>query len=250
MKISILQTGSDGNATVVEAGGSTLIFDAGISYRRLVQLYGCAPQAEALFISHSHTDHIRHAERIHKLAKHVHLTEPTRLRGASFLNGIPVVPITDAETVEYPGCKVTVFPTQHDAPGSVGFVVEETDTGKSFSMITDTGMLTEKIKHATRGSHAYFFESDYDEQGLIDYPHYPTHLKNRIKGNYGHLSTQTVIGHIKEHIDLDSVEWIVFGHLSKKTNSKALLQSHLNKAFREHELSKFHISSEPLFLKL
>jgi len=77
MKVSILQTGSDGNATIVEAGGSTLIFDAGISYRRLVSLYGCAPQAEALFISHAHTDHIKHVDRLHTLARHVHLTEPT-----------------------------------------------------------------------------------------------------------------------------------------------------------------------------
>ena len=60
-----LQSGSNGNAIYVEAGGVRLLFDAGISgiqaQQRLAQHGRDIREVDALLISHDHSDHVRAA---------------------------------------------------------------------------------------------------------------------------------------------------------------------------------------------
>ena len=60
-----LQSGSNGNSIYVEAGGFGLLFDAGIGGKlaeRLLREKDREIRAcDAIFISHDHSDHVRHA---------------------------------------------------------------------------------------------------------------------------------------------------------------------------------------------
>jgi len=65
MRIVPLASGSSGNATLVEAGGTRLVIDAGLSPRALegrLRLVDVEPSSvDALFVTHRHKDHIRGA---------------------------------------------------------------------------------------------------------------------------------------------------------------------------------------------
>ena len=61
-KISVLASGSKGNATVITAGGKSFLIDAGISCRQLTQRLkeaGLAPEnLEGVLLTHEHRDHV------------------------------------------------------------------------------------------------------------------------------------------------------------------------------------------------
>jgi len=63
MRVTVLGSGSSGNATVVEAGGTRVLVDAGFSGKdlagRLAQV-GVEPESlQAILITHDHGDHTR-----------------------------------------------------------------------------------------------------------------------------------------------------------------------------------------------
>ena len=62
MNVLPLQSGSNGNCICVEAGGVTLLFDAGSAAGRLrsgLQYTGAIRKVDALVISHDHIDTFR-----------------------------------------------------------------------------------------------------------------------------------------------------------------------------------------------
>ena len=61
-KISVLASGSKGNATIITAGGKNFLIDAGISCRQLTQRIketGMQPEdLDGVLLTHEHRDHI------------------------------------------------------------------------------------------------------------------------------------------------------------------------------------------------
>ena len=62
MRLSVLASSSRGNASVISAGGTTLMVDAGISALRIRKgLEECGlsvPSVDGIFLTHEHHDHI------------------------------------------------------------------------------------------------------------------------------------------------------------------------------------------------
>ena len=66
VRVTILGSGSEGNALLVESGTTALLVDAGLSYRKLVQRFcaigrGVPERVSAVLVTHSHGDHAAHA---------------------------------------------------------------------------------------------------------------------------------------------------------------------------------------------
>ena len=65
LRFRVLGSGSTGNATLVEAGATRILLDAGLGPRELaerVQSAGVDPGSlSAIFLSHEHSDHARGA---------------------------------------------------------------------------------------------------------------------------------------------------------------------------------------------
>ena len=80
--MTVLASGSKGNATVVAAGGTRLLVDAGLSCRELLRRMAAAGEdaesLDAILITHEHVDHVAGlAVLARRLRIPVFLTEPT-----------------------------------------------------------------------------------------------------------------------------------------------------------------------------
>ena len=71
MRIYVLASGSDGNATVFESNGSRVLVDGGIGPQALVQRLvdlGAGGMPDAILVTHAHQDHVGQTARIGKEA--------------------------------------------------------------------------------------------------------------------------------------------------------------------------------------
>ena len=129
--------------------------------------------------------------------------------------------------------KIELIHTSHDAPSSVGYIIEQND--KSLVYVTDTGYINRKYLSKMVGKNAYIMESNHDEIMLMDGP-YPRFLKERVISDKGHLSNNTTAKYLKKIIGVNT-KTIVLAHLSEKNNTeeKAL------EAIRNEGLDKLNI---------
>lgn len=226
MRVTILGSGSRGNAVLVEGGGVRLLVDAGFSgrdlERRLAEAEVDPTSLTALLVTHDHTDHTRGmgvAARRWKVP--LHLTDRTRRVCRELLDGSEDVrPYTSAEPVEVGGLTVTPFLTVHDAADPVAVTVTERETGEKLGIATDLGRATAPVRHALQRCHLLVLESNHDELMLRE-SHYPWSVKARIGGSHGHLSNRAAAELARElhHEELCAV---VLAHLSENANAPAL----------------------------
>src|SRR5437016_14521776 len=130
IKVSALASGSSGNAFLVEAAGTKLLFDAGLNATTLeyyLRQRGASPsQLAAIFVSHEHIDHLRGAG---VLARRYRLpvvaSEGTFLAGADQFGRLPEKVVQPPGREVYVGdVTVRTFALSHDAVETVGFWIE------------------------------------------------------------------------------------------------------------------------------
>lgn len=247
MKIHVLASGSSGNGTLIEHNGRFLMIDAGIALKEFMNLFKQAGTPEALFITHSHSDHIKSAGAIgRKIKIPVYLHSANYEKKQKNFNKVEVrfidPGIKEPVKLFNDEIKVTPFSTQHDCEACVGFIVEDLIANKKFCYLTDTGSFTRLMYEMTKDCDAYIIETDYDDTMLDETLEYDDLLKDRIRSDFGHLSNNQVIEFCRT-LDLDKVQFISLVHLSKITNSHARVTELFGAAFPMHK-HKFYI--EPL----
>lgn len=226
MRVTILGSGSRGNAVLVESGGTRLLVDAGFSGRDLERRLAAAevpPESlTALLVTHDHGDHTRGmGVAARRWGLPLFLTEPTRRACASLLDGSEDVrPYSSAEPVRIGGLVVTPFLTVHDAVDPVAVTVTEPGTGEKLGIATDLGRATATVRHALARCHLLVLESNHDEILLRECA-YPWSVKSRIGGSHGHLSNRAAAELARElyHAELCAV---VLAHLSEQANDPSL----------------------------
>src|SRR5687768_7185419 len=102
--ISILGSGSSGNAALVSSSRTRVLFDVGFSkkemVRRLDQVHVRADSIDAVFISHEHSDHICGLPRFCKNMKTpVFMTDGTRHSSRLKKNFGPIHTITGGQQI-------------------------------------------------------------------------------------------------------------------------------------------------------
>ena len=227
MKIKTLASGSKGNCTIVLGKNTKIIIDMGISYltlkRSLEENSLSFQDFSAILITHCHNDHTKG---LASLVKHTNLQVYIPEGMYDSLK----------EYVPYPKChfiedeffindvKIELIHTSHDAPSSVGFIIEQNN--KSLAYVTDTGYLNRKYLAKMVGKDAYLIESNHDEVMLMDGP-YPRFLKERVISDTGHLSNHTTAKYLKKIIGPNTKN-IILAHLSENNNTeeKALEAMH------------------------
>lgn len=225
MRVTTLASGSGGNCTLVSCGGEHILLDAGISMKRIrtaLTKLGLAPDAlSGVFVTHTHTDHIaglRVLLRQHPLPVYVSPGAAPRLL-RSVPEAAPWLRTPEpGDTVRLDTLSVTSFPTMHDAPGSVGYVVE--GGGCRFGSCTDLGCVTEDVVQALLGTDAVILEANHDPDMLRRGP-YPEALKRRILSPYGHLSNE-LCGDLAAELFRHGTRTFILGHLSGENNCPAL----------------------------
>jgi phosphoribosyl 1,2-cyclic phosphodiesterase len=218
----VLGSGSAGNATLVRAGNTHVLVDAGFSGKdleRRLDVLGVAPtDIRGIVISHDHGDHTRGMGVFaRKHGTPLHMTEATRgacsrlLRGEEVVHGYrPGRPFLIGDV------RVEPFITVHDAADPVGLAVVDECTGLRMGVATDLGRPTAQIRHALSCCDLLVLEANHDEVLLATSP-YPWSVKRRIASSHGHLSNQAAARFAVELLH-PRLAGVVLAHLSNECN--------------------------------
>ena len=217
MRVSVISSGSQGNATLFEAGGSRVLVDAGISVRalrtKLKELRIADTGFDALVITHSHADHVQHAARWAKQLDVPVYASPTTKRDASALSSMRVADIRPRGKIHFEGLTIHTVPLPHDAPQIA--IIAESKRDERVALVTDLGHVPGSLRHDLADCETVLLESNHCPEQLALAP-YPPFLKRRIAGERGHLSNEQAAGLIR---DLPNLQRLVLMHLSQKANS-------------------------------
>lgn len=230
----VLGSGSNGNCTIIESKNTVIAIDFGLTLAdiksRANEVSYSLDEIEALFITHSHVDHIRSVKSFS--IEKIYATEYT----LKDLNPNIIKPFGEY----YVGnLKITPIPTSHDAFNSVGYIIEDED--EKLIYMTDTGYVPTKYYPLLRDADHYIFESNHDVDMLLRCK-YPYFLKKRILSDTGHLSNQDSAEILAELIG-NKTKSIILAHISEEANTKELALSTCLHTLKENgiDYSKIHI---------
>lgn len=226
MRVTVLGSGSTGNATLVEAGPVKVLVDAGFSGRDLAARLGevgAVPESlQAIVITHDHGDHTRGMGVLaRRYGIPLLLTVRTQAACSRLLDGSEAVQHYQAERVFRIGpLEIRPFLTVHDAADPVAVTLRDAETGCRLGIATDLGRPTAAVRAALAGCHLLVLEANHDDAMLWSGP-YPWSVKQRIASSHGHLSNRASAELLRElyHRGLGGV---VLAHLSEHCNDPGL----------------------------
>lgn len=223
--LTVLGSGSAGNATLLQHGESRLLVDVGLSCRetaRRLDAIGVAPESvTAVVITHAHGDHTRGAGRFSRRYEvPVHATEATR----AVWPGPDVWSWGGLEcdaAADIGAFRITPFEVSHDAAAeTVAFHIETAAGDIGFA--TDVGAATAALRSRFRRCRLLVMESNHATDLLRVGP-YAASTKARIAGERGHLSNEALARFVREDLGA-SVECLVLAHLSRVNNLPELAE--------------------------
>ena len=225
LEITILASGSNGNAALVRTGTTSFLVDAGLSTKELTaRLSNCGVEPRdlcAILVTHEHGDHSKGlAQWSKKHATPIYCNRQTAavLRDkVTDFNGWKIFESGAEFLLE--GCMVRSFLIPHDAVEPVGFVIRS--GGRSFGFLTDLGHATTLVTESLRGIDALLIESNYDEELLQQDTRRPWSIKQRIQSRHGHLSNAAAADTVAR-IRHDGLGHLLLGHLSRDCNREDL----------------------------
>ena len=225
MKLSVLGTGSRGNATLVWAGETCVLVDVGFSAKQIerrLEHIGMHPdQISGVVLTHDHTDHTRGLTLVRKYDLDIYVTEATHRAAHKVFRGRERVHhYRSGRPFDIGQLRVEPFATVHDAADPVGMTLEDMESGLRVGIATDLGRPTTQIRHALSGAHFLVLEANHDERMLHAGP-YPISVKSRIASSHGHLSNRAAARFACELMH-DGLAGILLAHLSAECNDPQL----------------------------
>ena len=209
MILKVIGSSSKGNSYILETPTGSLILDCGVRFKEiqktldfdLSSVCGC-------LVTHEHKDHSRGVKDVMKAGIDTYMSLDTAT--AIKAEGHRMELITAGTQFSAGDFTALPFPTEHDCPGAVGYLIQYKPTGEKLLFATDTFF----IRHRFSGLNYIVIECNYCldilkanvEAGLI-----PESLKNRILES--HFSLDNLKIFLKAN-DLKAVRQIVLIHLS------------------------------------
>lgn len=230
MRFACLGSGSSGNALLVEVNQTRLLLDCGFglreSIRRLARLNVDPAGLTGILVTHEHSDHIGGVARLaRKFNLPVWLTHGTQSIWQSISDGLPTVlhTINSHHRFNIGDIEVEPFPVPHDAREPVQYVFG--DGARRLGVLTDVGCSTPHIETTLSNCDALVLECNHDLDLLLKSA-YPTSLKKRITGRFGHLDN-TKSAELLARLDKRHLQHIIAAHLSQENNTPGLARKAL-----------------------
>ena len=221
--IASLNSGSNGNCYYIGNSTEAVLVDVGISCteteKRMRQLGLSMKTVKAIFVSHEHTDHIKGVSTLaNKYKLPVYITKETA-QGLRLIRQLSI-PFTANEPVNIGGLSIVPFTKHHDAADPHSFIISH--EGVAVGVFTDIGKACTQVTHYFSQCHAVFLEANYDEE-LLEKGGYPIYLKNRIRGDEGHLSNKQALQLFNDHRPAFMTH-LLLSHLSKDNNDPQVVK--------------------------
>ncbi len=251
MKISVLGSGSTGNAVLLVSNGTRVLVDAGMSareiVRRMAMLGEDAKSLDGVLVTHEHGDHCGGLRvLIRDLDCPVFISAKTRdayvceSRRVGIANDEPrkrsdalrdrTVEIDSGHDFQIGKIDFHPFTVPHDAVDNFGFTA--THDGVKVATLLDFGHVTTLITERLRGCAAIVIESNHSRDMLKTVEHYPWELKQRILSRLGHLSNEDVAEWLVDGFD-GQAKHLILAHLSQRANNPYLAKITAETALRE-----------------
>lgn len=210
MKLIVLGSSSKGNGYILTNGHESLIIECGVRLKEVKKaldfnissVVGCLS-------SHSHGDHFKFASEYLAFGIKVFASKETNEALKKSKSAFIPDEIDPGTITRIGNFKVLPFKTIHDAPGSLGFLINHKETGNVL-FLTDTHYSEYKFKDLNQ----IIIEANYCpeivEKNLMDGSLHPFVYKRLIES---HMSINTCIDLLAAN-DLSGVQNIVLIHLS------------------------------------
>ncbi len=229
MRVKSLASGSSGNSLLVTCTDSdynlALLIDAGLSLRSLVKYLraeGVEPgDLSGIVLTHEHHDHSQSAHALSRrfdvpiIANHKTLNRIYSGKEETLHAPLPI----GERWTEGP-LTVETFHVRHNAVEPVGINLYcniGRHLGHKVSYMTDLGSIDQTVQQATAGADLIVIEANHDVYRLNAGP-YPAGLKSRILSDSGHLSNETAVDFMAEHLINKGPCTFWLAHLSKVNN--------------------------------
>jgi len=241
MKITVLASGSGGNATYLESDNTKILIDCGISYKQITTRLKThnldLENINGIMITHEHTDHIKGLDvTLRKHQTKCFLTEDT-FEGMYYKSKQNIATenlsfITPFESFMIGSVEILPISISHDASDAVGYVIYA--EGKKIVYVTDIGYLPKRDHEVLKNADMYIFESNYDITMLFT-SRRPFYLKQRIDSVKGHMSNNDSAYNLAQLVG-DKTKQIVLAHRSRECNSPEQILETYNEVFTDYGL--------------
>lgn len=259
MKLTVLGSGSTGNAVLIVAGQTRVLVDAGLSAkeiaRRLAMVGEDVQRLDGVLVTHEHGDH---AGGLRVLLRTVDCpvyisaqtcdayiserfnvnTDEPRKRQRALQNRVEH--IESSKDFRIGEIDFHPFTIPHDAADNFGFTAMH--QGVKIATLMDFGHMTTLITEQLRGCAAIVIESNHSRDMLKACDHYPWELKQRILSRLGHLSNEDVAEWIRASFD-GAARFLVLAHLSQRANNPYLAKISAEVALQERS-PLFHTETQ------
>lgn len=230
MRVSVLASSSSGNATYIETPEHKVLVDAGLSGKKIAALMASIGRdlndVDSVFITHEHSDHVAGVGVLARRYKNltVYANKGTFAHLPKSVGKIPYdqLALFDVGTTLSLGdLDIESFGVSHDAAEPQFYQFHHDD--RAFTILTDTGYVSDRLAGIIRDSDAYVMEANHDVEMLREGP-YPWGLKQRILSDYGHLSNADGANALLSVIG-PRTKRVYLGHRSAHNNTKVLAHS-------------------------
>ena len=249
MKITVLGSGSTGNAVLIVAGNTRVLVDAGLSAkeiaRRLALVGEDAQRLDAVLVTHEHGDHagglrvllgsvdcpvyISPQTLDAYVSERFNVSSDEPRRRVKALRD-RVEQIESSKDFRIGEIDFHPFTIPHDAVDNFGFTA--THQGVKIATVMDFGHITTLVTERLRGCAAIVIESNHSRDMLKACDNYPWELKQRILSRLGHLSNEDLAEWIRKGFD-GCAKYIVLAHLSQRANNPYLAKINAEVALQE-----------------
>ena len=234
MRFASLGSGSKGNATIIQSDNTCLMVDCGFSVkdcvRRLERLGKTPADIDAILVTHEHGDHWKGVLPLaSRFAIDIYITAGClRATGLTFNDYSGIKLIDSHKTFKVGEIVIKPIPVPHDAVEPVQFILS--DNTNRLGILTDVGSITPYIEKQYSGCNGLLIEANHDLE-LLNSGSYPSFLKQRVRGNLGHLNNNQTAT-LLSVIDQDCIKQLVIGHISQSNNNKAIVKEAIENVFR------------------
>lgn len=250
VQIAVLASGSQGNATLVQTGGSGFLLDLGLGPRalagRLESVGSSWDQIASAILTHTHGDHVNPATlaqlarlRIPLYCHEGHRRQLGRSPGFHHLEAAGLLRHYDEEPFLTPmGLRIEPLELRHDGGPTYGFRIEAKPArrGRAIAIgyMADTGSWTEAMADALAEVDFLGVEFNHDVEMQRRSPRSRALIARNL-GDWGHLSNgqgAEFVSAVLERSAPGSIRHLVLLHLSQQCNDPTLALSTARAAVR------------------